>query len=129
VRLPRLLSIALPLVACGEDRPHFQSVSVPEDTIDTVGPYLVEAYVYAERGLRRVGLRVSSEPTEPFDTEILAHEIDTDEGVELWRASLPGRPAGTRFHFHLTAVDDLGQKATYPESYPERELSFAIVGP
>ncbi len=125
----RLAAALLCLAACGEDRPYFQSVNAPGDTTDTAGPYLVEAHVVAERGVREVLLRLSPAVGLEHTTELQAAREEAQGDVELWRAWLPGRPVGTRFLFHLVAIDRGGQKATYPDDWPESALTFAVVSP
>lgn len=126
----RLIAAALLwLAACGEDRPYFQSVTTPADTTDTAGPYPIEAHVVAERGVREVLLRLSPAAGLEHTTELQAQRQEARGEVELWRAALPGRPVGTRFLFHLVAIDRGGQKATYPDDWPDSALTFAVVSP
>lgn len=96
----------------------------PSDTWDTVGPYVVEAYVVAPRGLERVEARLRAS-----GTVLAGVQVDAAEGERapsLWRLELPGQSAGYRYEYELVAVDTTGSKARYPTD-KEAFLSLAVV--
>ena len=82
-------------VGCGEQDPYFESVLAPSDTYDTLGPYLIQAFVNAPAGVSRVTLRVTENP---FDERY--------GDIELTRAALAGhRDRGRPPHGAGRAVD------------------------
>jgi hypothetical protein len=121
------LLLALGAGACGDDKPFFQSVLVPPDSYDTVGPYRIEAYVVAVKGVRGVTVRLPSDSDPSSYSEVLAtFKADSGE-AELWLADLPGRPAGTVFSFYLEAVDKGGSLVKYPSGAPDELATFRIL--
>ena len=99
------LVIAVAATACGKEeaidfaidyeRPYFESVLTPSDTYSTTGPYLVEAYVVAPRGARRLTLHLTADPSTGAFSDLAMQLVDGDVERGRWSAALPGRPAVT----------------------------------
>lgn len=117
------------VAACGSERPYFQSVSAPTDTYDTVGPYRVEAWIVAPRGVGIMELRFEDEANRSSaDFPMQEAEVSDEASAELWVAELTGRPVGTVLRFYLVLVDQVGQKVVYPAGAPADVLNLKVVG-
>jgi hypothetical protein len=110
-----LLWIVLGLMGCG-DRPWFESVLLPRDTADTLGPYIAEAWVVADEGVFRFVAEVATQRDVPQSLDLPLERVDGDAEHGLWRLELPGRPAGSLFVYTLKVVDDEGNIERHPES-------------
>lgn len=98
--------------SCGENRPYFESVLLPDDTPSTSGPLLVEAWVVSPEGLQRVELRLESEGQEISRMAMV--ELAQHGESRLFGTELPPRPAGFRYSLRLVALAADGAKTSYP---------------
>jgi hypothetical protein len=114
----RALLAAVVLTACGSE-PTIEAVSRLGATIDTEGPYVVEAVVVGAQGGDQVELGYAVGAPEDFIPLVMA-ERDPDVFV----AGIPGQPAPSTLHYYVAVVRDGEVLVTAPAGGP---LAFDVL--
>lgn len=96
------VAAAVALAACAAEPVRVVSLSLPEDTSDTTGPYLVQAELRGDLAGRELLVCWSVDGA----TFVTARAHARAGRDDLRFAELPGQPAGTTVSFLLTLVDD-----------------------
>jgi hypothetical protein len=109
------------LAACAVEPVRLVSLSLPEDTADTAGPYLVQAELRGDLDGREL-IVCWSVDNASFTTARAHARAGRDD---LRFAELPGQPAGTTVSFLLVLVDEGGPCPAFDASVTLR--SFRVV--
>jgi hypothetical protein len=98
----RLLAVIALGAACDAPTPRILSTTVPGDTRDVLGPYVVQLAVRDVTGDDRVEVRYGIDAT-----TFLAVEAEAREGRgDLYAAGIPGQPRGTQITLFTTILRD-----------------------
>ncbi|WP_428264671.1 hypothetical protein [Haliangium sp.] len=117
--------IAAALMAgCDPAPPRIEAITVLGPTIDTAGPYTVEAVVTGVVD-EIVELRYRDDEQRAY----VHRAMFTDDRGELYRGAIPGYPTGTTVDYYLAVVDDGQVVNTDPEAGEAAPYTFTIVDP
>ena len=119
-----LLVVILAVGCVEEGPPEFIEVTRSINTTSAVGPYRVLATVVDDGEVTQVALSYRVDGGDPIQVA-----MDRLEG-SVWRADIPGQPAGSTIDYRLGAVDDDDHETFSP---PDTEASpfyrFEILAP
>ena len=90
-------------------------------TLDTLGPYTIEAYVEDNVGIASVSLFYNLNNGEFVEVGM------TDSGDGIYTGDIPGQTAGTTVAYYITATDDTANEGFAPEGAPEALFVFSVV--
>ena len=116
--MPFVRSLALPVLSlavlvstsCGRSAPLVE-VLPAGDTVDTVGPYVVNATIDDGDG---VIVRAEVLWSNGSPGAVSAAPLVRDEQSDRWQAQLPGQPAGTTVRYVVEVEDDEGYVIVLP---------------
>ncbi len=90
-------------------------------TLDTVGPYTIEALATDNVGVDEIYLYYSLNGGEFFPVMM------TDMGHDLYHGDIPGQEAGTSITYYVSAFDEAGNEGSAPADAPEEVYLFDVV--
>lgn len=99
---PLVAAVGLLAVACSAESPRILSTTLPHDTRDTAGPYVVEVVARGLVGEDRLEVRWSATGAPGSFAAVLASPSSARD--DLLSASLPGQPAGSRLWYYAAVV-------------------------
>lgn len=120
------------LAGCGNLDAYFESVLEVDDTFDSYGPYRIEAYVNAPRGVERLTLKVADADAPPDSIVFGDLGFTFEAGDEYrgrWVTELLGRPAGSGYTYYLLLRDQGDFLIRYPPGAPLVRLGFWVLDP
>jgi len=98
--------------------------SVPlESTVDTIGPYNVDAGVADSSFISEARVYFS------LDNTPLQFVNMTFQGAGIYRGKIPGQPWGTKISYFIHVRDSGGNLATDPADAPDNMYTFWVVAP
>lgn len=121
------LGIAPGTLACGSEEPWFESVLEPSDTYDPGGPYQLDVYVRAPRGVAGVVAQVAEAAGSSSFSEIALTQLEGDATSGRYGLELRGRPAPSTYELYYVLIDGAGVAVTYPAEAPAERLRFNIL--
>jgi subtilisin family serine protease len=102
------------------EAPLIRPVDLGIGTVDTLGPYPVQAKVTDPSGIGGVTLH-HRKGTEPWQELAMTGSPDGN-----WRAVIPGAPADTRIDYSYVATDRAGLTSRWPSGVPDSSAIFLV---
>ncbi len=100
--------------------PVITGTTVPENTTDSEGPYIIKTKVTDADGIQSITLKYDV-GSGWVDVPMQATQNDT------FMASIPGQQPGTTIKFYIEAVDNNNDVSVDPYRAPDEYYSFAII--
>lgn len=101
--------------------PQISGVTSFEYTLDTTGPYVIQAVVTDNTQLSSVSLYYS------LNGGAFTEVAMIDSGNGLYSGEIPGQPVGTTVGFYVSATDTAGNTAVEPADAPNELYVFSVL--
>jgi Peptidase family C25/Propeptide_C25/Carboxypeptidase regulatory-like domain/FlgD Ig-like domain len=103
--------------------PYITGTTQLENTLDNVGPYNVSTMVFEYSGLEELSLYYNVAGSGWVGVAL------TDEGNNLYSASIPGGPFNTMVSYYIYGRDGIGQESTDPPAGSSDPYTFWVLPP